>query len=175
MYTIVQRHVLYLGEINDQQQAAWQKSIEIFEEGQIQPRTVALFPEDRVVELADTEIIRIITRSDVEQRLRDWADELVSSEEFHRWAERPYAVSGVEYADWEDGEHSVINEVLGALDALHMKMVIPGDVPIYLEFLATIVGQFATGYSEFRRKLDAIDYQARRRELRKERFYAPFL
>lgn len=56
---IVQRHVLYLGEINDQQQAAWQKSIEIFEEGQIQPRTVALFPEDRVVELADTEIIRI--------------------------------------------------------------------------------------------------------------------
>jgi len=30
---IVQRHVLYLGEINDQQQAAWQKSIEIFEEG----------------------------------------------------------------------------------------------------------------------------------------------
>jgi transposase len=56
---IVQRHVLYLGEINDQQQAAWQKSIEIFEEGQTKPRTVALFPEDRVVELADTEIVRI--------------------------------------------------------------------------------------------------------------------
>jgi transposase len=56
---IVQRHVLYLGEINDHQQAAWQKSIEIFEEGQTQPRTVALFPEDRVVELADTEIVRI--------------------------------------------------------------------------------------------------------------------
>ena len=31
---IVQRHVLYLGEINDQQQAAWQKTIEIFEHGQ---------------------------------------------------------------------------------------------------------------------------------------------
>jgi transposase len=56
---IVQRHVLYLGEVNDQQQAAWQKSIEIFEEGQTKPRTVALFPEDRVVELADTDIIRI--------------------------------------------------------------------------------------------------------------------
>jgi len=56
---IVQRHVLYLGEINDQQQAAWQKSIDIFEVGQCKPRTVALFPEDRVVELADTEIVRI--------------------------------------------------------------------------------------------------------------------
>jgi len=55
----VQRHVLYLGEINDQQQTAWQKSIEIFEDGEPQPRTVALFPEDRAVELADTEIVRI--------------------------------------------------------------------------------------------------------------------
>src|ERR1700752_5195652 len=56
---IVQRHVLYLGEINDQQQAAWQKTIDIFEVGHSQPRTVALFPEDRVVETVDTEIVRI--------------------------------------------------------------------------------------------------------------------
>src|ERR1044071_9681626 len=56
---IVQRHVLYLGEINDQQQAAWQKSIEVFEVGQSQPRTIALFPEDRVVEVADAELVRI--------------------------------------------------------------------------------------------------------------------
>lgn len=56
---IVQRHALYLGEINDQQQAAWQKSIEIFEEGQTKARPVALFHEDSVVEAADTEIVRI--------------------------------------------------------------------------------------------------------------------
>ncbi len=47
---VAQRHVLYLGEINDQQQAAWQKTIEIFEHGQAQPLTVALFAQDRVVE-----------------------------------------------------------------------------------------------------------------------------
>lgn len=41
---VVQRHALYLGEINDQQQAAWQKTIEIYEDGQPQARTVALFP-----------------------------------------------------------------------------------------------------------------------------------
>ena len=56
---IVQRHALYLGEINDQQQAAWQNSIEIFEEGQTKARPVALFHEDSVVEAADTEIVRI--------------------------------------------------------------------------------------------------------------------
>ena len=29
---IVQRTVLYLGEINDQQQAAWRKTLEVFDE-----------------------------------------------------------------------------------------------------------------------------------------------
>jgi len=56
---IVQRHVLYLGEINDQQQAAWQKTIEIFEHGQVVPRTVALFPEDREVEIDGAHIVRV--------------------------------------------------------------------------------------------------------------------
>ena len=44
----VQRHVLYLGEINDSQQEAWQKSITVFAEGESEPQEVALFPEDRV-------------------------------------------------------------------------------------------------------------------------------
>jgi len=44
---VVQRHVLYLGEINSTQQEAWRKTIEIFAEGQVQPQTVALFPEER--------------------------------------------------------------------------------------------------------------------------------
>jgi hypothetical protein len=56
---IVQRHVLYLGEINDQQQAAWQKTIEIFEHGQTVPRTVALFAEDRGVEIDGAHIVRV--------------------------------------------------------------------------------------------------------------------
>jgi hypothetical protein len=42
---VVQRHVLYLGEINGSQQEAWQKTIEIFEDGQPRPKTVALLPE----------------------------------------------------------------------------------------------------------------------------------
>src|SRR5438270_634144 len=44
---VVQRHVLYLGEINDTQELAWRRSIEVLEEGATQPRTLSLFPEDR--------------------------------------------------------------------------------------------------------------------------------
>ena len=42
---VLQRHVLYLGEIDGSQQDAWQKTIEIFEDGEPHPKTVALLPE----------------------------------------------------------------------------------------------------------------------------------
>jgi hypothetical protein len=44
---VVQRHVLYLGEINSSQELAWRKSIDVLEDGQPAPRTYSLFPEDR--------------------------------------------------------------------------------------------------------------------------------
>src|SRR6266568_4926603 len=43
---VVQRHVLYLGEINSSQAAAWRKAIEVFDEDAGRARTLALFPED---------------------------------------------------------------------------------------------------------------------------------
>ena len=46
---IVQRTVLYLGEINDQQQAAWRKTLEVFDEDEQEYRTLSLFPDDREV------------------------------------------------------------------------------------------------------------------------------
>ena len=44
---VVQRHVLYLGEINDAQRAAWCRSIEVFDEDCSASARMALFPEDR--------------------------------------------------------------------------------------------------------------------------------
>ena len=44
---VVQRRVLYLGEINDSQEAAWRKSLEVFDERQQRTATLSLFPEDR--------------------------------------------------------------------------------------------------------------------------------
>src|SRR3954470_3448434 len=43
---VVQRHVLYLGEINDTQELAWRRSIEVLEDGTAAPGELALFPED---------------------------------------------------------------------------------------------------------------------------------
>jgi Transposase DDE domain len=44
---VVQRHVLYLGEINSSQAAVWRKAIEVLDDDAGHPRTLALFPEDR--------------------------------------------------------------------------------------------------------------------------------
>lgn len=46
---VVQRTVLYLGEINDQQQQAWRKSIEVFDEARGESQQISLFPDDRPV------------------------------------------------------------------------------------------------------------------------------
>ncbi len=44
---VVQRRVLYLGEINDSQQAAWRKTLDVFDERQQRATTLSLFAEDR--------------------------------------------------------------------------------------------------------------------------------
>lgn len=69
---VVQRHVLYLGEINDSQRAAWRKTIEVFEDGATAPTTMALFPEDRAGEVADETVVPI-RLGDLElHRPRQW-------------------------------------------------------------------------------------------------------
>jgi transposase len=45
----VQRTVLYLGEINDQQQAAWRKTLSVFDEEQQDYANLSLFPDDREI------------------------------------------------------------------------------------------------------------------------------
>lgn len=55
---VVQRQVLYLGEINDSQQAAWCKTIEVLQEDG-RARTLALFPEDRTAPALACEVVQI--------------------------------------------------------------------------------------------------------------------
>lgn len=45
----VQRTVLYLGEINDQQQAAWRKTLDVFDEDEQCYTSMSLFPDDREI------------------------------------------------------------------------------------------------------------------------------
>jgi transposase len=46
---VAQRQVLYLGEINDSQQAAWRRTLEVFDEAEQRITPLSLFPEDRPV------------------------------------------------------------------------------------------------------------------------------
>ena len=70
---VVQRHVLYLGEINDTQELAWRRSIEVLEEGAVRPRTLSLFPQDRVEGLlADASIVRVRLSELRLRRPRQW-------------------------------------------------------------------------------------------------------
>jgi len=70
---VVQRHLLYLGEINDSQERAWRKSIEVFDEGAAEPRTLSLFPEDRCEGLLpDASIVRLRLSQTRLRRPRQW-------------------------------------------------------------------------------------------------------
>jgi transposase len=70
---VVQRPVLYLGEINSSQEQAWRKSIEVVEEGSIRPRALALFPEDRCEGvLPDASIVRLKLSQLRLERPRQW-------------------------------------------------------------------------------------------------------
>jgi hypothetical protein len=46
---VVKRRILYLGEINDSQQAAWRRTLDVFDEQHQRYTAVSLFPEDRPV------------------------------------------------------------------------------------------------------------------------------
>src|SRR5271156_4329584 len=57
---VVQRHVLYLGEINSSQAAVWRKAIEVLDDDAGRSRTLALFPEDRCATVAsDASVVEL--------------------------------------------------------------------------------------------------------------------
>jgi len=69
---VVQRQVLYLGEINGSQREAWRRTIEVFEDGATAAQTMALFPEDRPVEVEDAQVVRIRLPAVELHRPRQW-------------------------------------------------------------------------------------------------------
>lgn len=55
---VVQRTVVYLGEINDSQQAAWRKTLKVFDEKEREFATLRLFPDDREL-VADVDALQV--------------------------------------------------------------------------------------------------------------------
>src|SRR6266849_3099976 len=92
---VVQRHVLYLGEINSSQAAAWRKAIEVFDEDAGRLRTLSLSPEDRCEAIAgDASIVQLRLSEMRLHRPRQWgacwlAGQLCRELELDRfWADR---------------------------------------------------------------------------------------
>ncbi|MPW22421.1 IS1634 family transposase [Paraburkholderia sp. CNPSo 3157] len=66
---VVQRQVLYLGEINDSQQLAWRKTIEVFDEGT--KRQIALFAEG-TLPVDDAKVVGVRLSEMQLKRPRQW-------------------------------------------------------------------------------------------------------
>jgi hypothetical protein len=81
---VVQRHVLYLGEINDSQQVAWRRTIEIFDQGEQVPRTVALVDTERHIEQDSQAIVRIRLDGMRLRHPRQWGGCWLACELYHQ-------------------------------------------------------------------------------------------
>jgi hypothetical protein len=92
---VLQRHVLYLGEINDAQERAWRRSIEALDEAAGETRSLALFPEDRAEGwLDDAGVVRLRLSQLHLRRPRQWGAVWLAWQLWQRlaldafWAER---------------------------------------------------------------------------------------
>lgn len=69
---VVQRHILYLGEISDSERLAWSKAVSVFDETAGTERTLSLFPEDRTPPLAAGESVQVRLDELRLERPRSW-------------------------------------------------------------------------------------------------------
>ena len=69
---VVQRQVLYLGEINDSQRETWCRTIEVFDDEQDQAKQIALFPEDRPAPDLACEVVQVRLSNLQLHRPRQW-------------------------------------------------------------------------------------------------------
>ena len=71
---VAQRRVLYLGEINDSQPAAWRKTLEVFDESEQRFTELSLFPEDRDIPIDAVNSIQIKLDQMQLHRPRAWGN-----------------------------------------------------------------------------------------------------
>ncbi len=69
-----QRHLLYLGEINDCQKAAWRRTIEVFDEHHQRYEQYALFPADRPVPADELNALSVVLSALQLRRPRGFGD-----------------------------------------------------------------------------------------------------
>jgi transposase len=101
----VQRTVLYLGEINDQQQASWRKTLSVFDEETQEFTELSLFPEDRPLPEDAVDSVQVKLSGLELRRPRPFGNCWLASELWHQlglhefWGER--MPEGREAVSWE--------------------------------------------------------------------------
>jgi len=70
----LQRQMLYLGEINDSQEAAWRKTIEVFDERKKQYEQLSLFPADRPIPPDEVNALSVVLTDLCLRRPRSFGD-----------------------------------------------------------------------------------------------------
>jgi hypothetical protein len=80
----VQRTVLYLGEINDQQQAAWRKTLEVFDEEEQRYAAMSLFADDREVPADALDSVQVKLSGLELRRLRTYGSCWLACELWHQ-------------------------------------------------------------------------------------------
>lgn len=145
---VVQRPVLYLGEINDSQREAWIRSIEVFDEDHSRQDKLSLFSSDRPIPASAADGIGVRLSEFVLKRPRQWGacwlfnqlweelglrefwgDKLGKSREGTDWEHVLAALSAYRLIDpgseWRMHRHwyanSAMGDLLGEDDALAAK------------------------------------------------------
>jgi len=143
---VLQRHVLYLGEINSSQERAWRKSVEVFDERTEQSRALSLFPEDRIdAGVVDESVVRLCLSQlrlcrprvwgscwlalqlwEALELDRFWRERLPKSRKGTRWDQVLFVLVAYRLlspgSEWRLHrhwfEHSALRDLLGANDGL---------------------------------------------------------
>lgn len=104
---VVQRRVLYLGEINDSQQIAWRKTLEVFDETEQRYSTLSLFPDDREAPVEDLNSLQVKLAEMELRRPRAFGNCWLGCELWRQlglaqfWRERLSAATQRETVPWE--------------------------------------------------------------------------
>lgn len=144
----VQRTVLYLGEINDQQQAAWRKTLTVFDERQQQFTNLSLFPDDRTLPAGAVDSIQVRLSGLELRRARPFGNCWLASELWDQlglgefWRTRLGA--GREAVSWEKVLRLlVVNRLLepGSEFRVHRHWFVESGMDVLLEEDFSVAGK----------------------------------
>ena len=144
----VQRTVLYLGEINDSEQASWRKHLEVFDEAKQESRNLSLFPEDREIPADAVDGLQVRLSAMELRRPRPFGNCWMASELWRQlgltefWEERLPA--GREDVSWEKVLRLlVVNRLLepGSEFRLHRHWFVESAMDALLESDFAVAGK----------------------------------